>query len=200
MSGMVFACDPIAPIHEDPIVKSADINTKLTSYAGAAGASSKDQPKVYSNFRPLRMAFLVVEYYARNNWGNHGLKRITMNNKGFFFFNLDSRAGLKAVLEVFEEDDISLIATFIGKPIMLDSYTTSMSTFRRYYHFSYGDDFTKEIIRVEYDWRPPRCDICKIFGHVHDTYPKKVVSSPIVTTSNVVSLSIENLHDVSKCG
>ncbi|GKC94115.1 hypothetical protein Tco_1159557, partial [Tanacetum coccineum] len=34
----------------DPIVQSADINTKSTSYAGAAGAVTKDQPKVTSNF------------------------------------------------------------------------------------------------------------------------------------------------------
>ncbi|GKG57882.1 hypothetical protein Tco_0589493, partial [Tanacetum coccineum] len=41
----------------------------------------------------------VVEYYARNNWAKHGLKRIMMNSKGFFFFKFDSRAGLDAVLE-----------------------------------------------------------------------------------------------------
>ncbi|GJW00788.1 hypothetical protein Tco_1556039 [Tanacetum coccineum] len=122
-------------IPSDPIVQSVDINTKSTSYAGAAGASAKDQPKVNSNFRTLvadpvfdgvnisiprkvvekvstrfehtlygyfigkRMAFPVVEYYARNNWAKHGLKRIMMNSKGFFFFKFDSRAGLEAVLE-----------------------------------------------------------------------------------------------------
>ncbi|GJR14967.1 zf-CCHC domain-containing protein [Tanacetum coccineum] len=37
-----------------------------------------------------------------------------------------------------------------------------------------GEDFTKETIHVEYEWRPPRCDVCKIFGHVHDQCPKKV--------------------------
>ncbi|GJU22453.1 hypothetical protein Tco_1155795 [Tanacetum coccineum] len=36
------------------------------------------------------------------------------------------------------------------------------------------DDFTKETIHVEYEWRPPRCDTCKTFGHVHDYCPKKV--------------------------
>ncbi|GJY84853.1 hypothetical protein Tco_0498879 [Tanacetum coccineum] len=40
-------------IPSDPIIQSMDINTKLTSYAGAAGASAKDQPKVNSNFRTL---------------------------------------------------------------------------------------------------------------------------------------------------
>ncbi|GJR79144.1 zinc knuckle CX2CX4HX4C containing protein [Tanacetum coccineum] len=281
----------------DPIVQSVDINTKSTSYAGAAGASAKDQPKVNSNFRPLvadpvfdgvnisiprkviekvsthfehtlygyfirkRMAFPVVEYYARNNWAKHGLKRIMMNNKGFFFFKFDSRAGLEAILEggpwlirnspiilkkwsmdtrllkeeltripiwvklhdvpiqVFEEDGISLIATFIGKPIMLDSYTSSMcndswgrSSFARCLievnsevdlvdvvtigiPSLTGDDFIKETIRVEYEWRPPRCDICKIFGHVHDHCPKKVVSPSIVATSNVVTPTVEKIND-----
>ncbi|GKE30458.1 hypothetical protein Tco_1445842, partial [Tanacetum coccineum] len=41
----------------------------------------------------------------------------------------------------------------------------------------------------------PRCDICKIFGHVHDYCPKKVVSPPIVTTSNVVTPTVEKTND-----
>ncbi|GKC75879.1 zinc knuckle CX2CX4HX4C containing protein [Tanacetum coccineum] len=76
-------------------------------------------------------------------------------------------------LQVFKEDDISLIATFIGKPIMLDSYTSSMckdSWGRSSFAWCLikvkseadlvdsvtigipsltGDDFTKETIRVE---------------------------------------------------
>ncbi|GJR55282.1 zinc knuckle CX2CX4HX4C containing protein [Tanacetum coccineum] len=130
------------------------------------------------------MAFPVVEYYARNNWAKHGLKRIMMNIKGFFFFKFDSRAGLEAVLErgpwlirksliilkkwsmdtrllkeeltphfrigvklhdvpiqVFEEDEADLV----------DVVTNGVPSLTR-------DDFTKETIRVEYEWRPPRCD------------------------------------------
>ncbi|GKE03977.1 zinc knuckle CX2CX4HX4C containing protein [Tanacetum coccineum] len=143
------------PNSETPIVK-------------ATGVSTKDQTKVEANFRSLvadkvfdgRMAFLVIEYYAKNNWAKHGLKRIMMNAKGFFFFKFGTRAGLEAVLEggpwmirnspiilkkwfaktslqkdkltripiwvklhevpiqVFEEDGISLIATYLGKPIL----------------------------------------------------------------------------------
>nr|GEW85864.1 zinc knuckle CX2CX4HX4C [Tanacetum cinerariifolium] len=58
-----------------------------------------------------------------------------------------------------------------------------------------GDDFIKETIRVEYEWRPPRCDICKKFCHVHDHCSKKVVSPPIVTTSNVVTPTVEKTND-----
>nr|GFB80303.1 zinc knuckle CX2CX4HX4C [Tanacetum cinerariifolium] len=48
-------CDgiPKSKIPSNPIVQSVDINTKSTSYAKAAGASAKDQPKVNSNFRTL---------------------------------------------------------------------------------------------------------------------------------------------------
>ncbi|GKD50391.1 zinc knuckle CX2CX4HX4C containing protein [Tanacetum coccineum] len=58
-----------------------------------------------------------------------------------------------------------------------------------------GDDFNKETIHVEYEWRPPRCDDCNIFGHVHDHCPKKVASPPIVTTSKVVSPTVEKSND-----
>ncbi|GKE31985.1 hypothetical protein Tco_1451307 [Tanacetum coccineum] len=58
-----------------------------------------------------------------------------------------------------------------------------------------GDDFIKETICVEYEWRPPRCDICKIFGHVHDHCPKNVVSPSIVATSNVVTPTVEKIND-----
>ncbi|GJZ09925.1 hypothetical protein Tco_0544208, partial [Tanacetum coccineum] len=40
-------------IPSDPNVQSMDINTKSTSYVGAAGANAKEQPKVNSNFRTL---------------------------------------------------------------------------------------------------------------------------------------------------
>ncbi|GJW84889.1 zinc knuckle CX2CX4HX4C containing protein [Tanacetum coccineum] len=203
----------------------------------------------------------MLELRVQENWVKHGLKRIMMNSKGFFFFKFDSWAGVEAVLEggpwlirnspiilkkwsmdtrllkeeltrisiwlklhdvpiqVFEEDGISLIATFIGKYVMLDSNTSSMcndswgrSSFARCLievnleadlvdvvtigiPSLIGDGFTKETIRVEYEWRPPRCDICKIFGHVHDHCPNKVVSPPIVTTSNVVTPTVEKRND-----
>ncbi|GJZ67176.1 hypothetical protein Tco_0630416 [Tanacetum coccineum] len=45
-----------------------------------------------------------------------------------------------------------------------------------------------------------RCDICKIFGHVHDHCPKKVVSPPIVATSNVVTPIVEKINDGFQTG
>ncbi|GJX47798.1 zinc knuckle CX2CX4HX4C containing protein [Tanacetum coccineum] len=61
--------------------------------------STRFDHTLYGYFIGKRMAFPVVEYYARNNWAKHGLKRIMMNSKDFFFFKFDSRTGLEAVLE-----------------------------------------------------------------------------------------------------
>ncbi|GJZ09926.1 zinc knuckle CX2CX4HX4C containing protein [Tanacetum coccineum] len=58
-----------------------------------------------------------------------------------------------------------------------------------------GDGFTKETICVEYEWMPPRCHICKIFGHVHDYCPKKVTTPPIVTTSNVITPTVKKTNN-----
>ena len=223
--------------------------------------SSRLEHTLYGYFMGKRMAYPVVEYFAKNNWAKHGLKKIMMNSEGFFFFKFDTLVGLEAVLkggpwmirnspiilkkwsvdtrfrkeeltsipiwvklhdvplQVFEEEGINLIASFIGKPVLFDSYTTSMckdswgrSSFARClievnsgvdlvevvtigFPSLAGEDFTKETIRVEYEWRPPRCDICKIFGHAHDHCPKKVVSTPVVSTSHVVTPTVVSNND-----
>lgn len=61
--------------------------------------STRLQNTLYGYFIGKRIAFPVVEYFAKNNWSKHGLKRIMMNAKGFFFFQFDSSASLDAVLE-----------------------------------------------------------------------------------------------------
>ncbi|GJT03746.1 zinc knuckle CX2CX4HX4C containing protein, partial [Tanacetum coccineum] len=217
-------------IPSDPIVQSVDIN-KSTSYAGVAGGSAKDQPNVHSNFHTLvadpvfvgvniSIPHKVVEKLIHKS--PIILKKCSMNTRLLKEELTRIPIWIKlhnVPIQVFKEDGISLIATFIGKPVMLDSYTSSMcndswgrSSFARCLIevnseadlvdvVTIGipslseDDFTKETIRVEYEWRPPRCDTCKIFGHVHDYCPKKVVSPPIVATSNVVTPNAEKTND-----
>ncbi|GJZ15429.1 zinc knuckle CX2CX4HX4C containing protein [Tanacetum coccineum] len=190
--------------------------------------------KVYVMCIGKIMAFPVVEYYARNNWAKHGLKRIMMNNKGFFFFKFDSRAGLEAILEgslwlirnspiilkkwsmdtrllkeelthipirvklhdvpiqVFEEDGISLIATFIGKTIMLDSYTSSMC------NDSWGrSSFARCLIKVNSEVDLVDVVTIGIPSLIGDDFIKETirVDPSIVATSNVVTPTIEKIND-----
>ncbi|GJY84626.1 retrovirus-related pol polyprotein from transposon 17.6 [Tanacetum coccineum] len=91
---------------------------------------------------------------------------------------------------------LSLITTQIGKPLMLDSYTSNMclhswgrSTYARaLIEISADVDLMDSLviaiprcdkeghtfatIDIEYEWTPPRCASCKIFDHVSDKCPK----------------------------
>ncbi|GJS96242.1 zinc knuckle CX2CX4HX4C containing protein [Tanacetum coccineum] len=61
--------------------------------------STRFEHTLYGYFIGKRIAFPVVEYYARINLAKRGLKRIMMNNKGFFFFKFISRVSLEVVLK-----------------------------------------------------------------------------------------------------
>ncbi|GJZ98814.1 zinc knuckle CX2CX4HX4C containing protein [Tanacetum coccineum] len=110
-------------------------------------------------------------------------------------------------IQVFSENVLSIIASQIGKPIMLDSYTTSMciesrgrSSFARCLieigvPLIEGTGFTIETVTIEYEWKPPWCDLCKIFDHVQDHCPKKVSITPFAVTSSVATPTVEKTND-----
>ncbi|GJY44537.1 hypothetical protein Tco_0432750 [Tanacetum coccineum] len=37
-----------------------------------------------------------------------------------------------------------------------------------------GTRHTREVIKIEYEWKPPHCNDCKIFGHSNAMCPKRV--------------------------
>ncbi|GJW68116.1 zinc knuckle CX2CX4HX4C containing protein [Tanacetum coccineum] len=182
----------VSHIDESLIVQYVSIQDKPSSYIGAAG---------------LWSATLVI------TWGKYGLTRIMMNFKSFFFFKFNTSKSLEDVLEngpwmirntpiilkkwsmntrlckeeltcipvwvkihdvplqVFSEDGISIIASQLesltmGVPLIEDS------------------GFSIETVRIKYEWKPPRCDLCMVFGHVHDQSPKKVTVTSIAEKTN----------------
>lgn len=34
--------------------------------------------------------------------------------------------------------------------------------------------YTKDVVRIEYEWKPPRCSLCKVFGHTDTTCPMSI--------------------------
>ncbi|XP_022040604.1 uncharacterized protein LOC110943156 [Helianthus annuus] len=100
-------------------------------------------------------------------------------------------------LAAYTEDGLSLIATAIGEPKLLDSYTTSMcldswgrsSYARALIEVSadkdlkeeitmaipdlQGEGYVKESMYVEYEWNPHRCSLCCVFGHADDHCPRQ---------------------------
>nr|GEX52239.1 hypothetical protein [Tanacetum cinerariifolium] len=107
----------------------------------------------------------------------------------------------------YSEIGLSLITTQIGKPIMLDTYTSNMclnslgqSTYAKALievatdtklkesmiiaiPLSNKEGHTFSTVDIEYEWTPPRCETCMIFDHVSDKCPKlpKVVAPAQVT-------------------
>nr|GEU28760.1 putative ATPase, F1/V1/A1 complex, alpha/beta subunit, zinc knuckle CX2CX4HX4C [Tanacetum cinerariifolium] len=112
----------------------------------------------------------------------------------------------KVPLVTYSKDGLSLIATQIGIPLMLDAYSSSMcgeawghiNFARALIEVSSGldlkkevtmavpnedeTDYTWEVISVEYEWQPPRCVDCKIFGHSSDRCPK-IIREPLTPVS-----------------
>ncbi|GJU11755.1 hypothetical protein Tco_1134151 [Tanacetum coccineum] len=64
---------------------------------------------VYFMGRELRP---VVENYVKNAWGKYGIVRVKIHD---------------IPIVAFTEEELSELATRLGKPIMFDSYTSSMS-------------------------------------------------------------------------
>lgn len=99
---------------------------------------------------------------------------------------------------VYYEVGLILITTQIGHPIMLDSYTSTLCL-KSWGHNSYARAFVEvsskeallnslvvaipypngsghslEKIDIEYEWKPPRCETCKVFYHNDDGCSKRV--------------------------
>ena len=129
----------------------------------------------------------------------------------------------KVPLVAYSEDGLSLIATQVGKPIMLDSFTSSMcvdswgriSFARALVELSAdselksqvtmaipneeGNGFTTEIINVEYEWKPPHCGECKTFGHALIECPNRV-KEVVRSNTNVAAKASEASATLEKTG
>lgn len=108
-------------------------------------------------------------------------------------------------IAAFTEDGLSAIASKLGTPLMLDSYTSSMcvnswgrldfaralidvradrvpkDTMVVSVPFVEGVGYSLHTVRVEYEWKPPRCNTCTVFGHAADQCPKRV---PVASDNN----------------
>nr|GEY33814.1 hypothetical protein [Tanacetum cinerariifolium] len=153
---------------------------------------------VYGFFLGKRVAYPIVANYVRNTWDKFGLVRSMFSaSTGLFSFQFSFMDGLDAMLENGPCDDgLGAIATKLGTPLMLDSYTSDMcmqswgrSSYARVTIELRADVEMKENIvvgmpkitreghytcnvLVEYEWKPPMCSSCKVFRHIHEECPK----------------------------
>ncbi|GJY29012.1 zinc knuckle CX2CX4HX4C containing protein [Tanacetum coccineum] len=175
--------------------------------------SKRFKNTLYGYFIGKRLAFPLVENYVKNAWAKFGLERVMLTN-GFFFFQFATKDGMEKVLEsgpwlirllhnvpivAYSEIGLSLISSQLGRPIMLDGYTSSICR-KSWGKNSYarvlvevsaleplkeeivvavplvdGSGHTFENVEVEFEWQPLRCATCKIFDHWDSECPKQVM-------------------------
>nr|GEW67696.1 hypothetical protein [Tanacetum cinerariifolium] len=122
-------------------------------------------------------------------------------------------------LNTIKGQGLSLIATQIGKPIMLDAFTSSMCTqdwgrvgyARALIKISSDKELKQEVImavlnledtlaehtmvtiQVEYEWRQPICLECHVFGHATEQCPKRSPEGKAYgTTKNNKGFKVNN--------
>ncbi|XP_071739373.1 uncharacterized protein [Rutidosis leptorrhynchoides] len=104
----------------------------------------------------------------------------------------------------FTEMGLSIIASKIGRPMMLDSYTSNMcleswgrpNFARAMIEVSADKELrntikvgtpndngtnTMDVVTIEYEWKPPRCSCCKVFGHRDSQCPKQIIKEAVKT-------------------
>ncbi|GJS42095.1 putative reverse transcriptase domain, reverse transcriptase zinc-binding domain protein [Tanacetum coccineum] len=177
--------------------------------AAAAKVKSRYENSIVGFFVGKDPSFPFAQQYVSNTWRKFRFEKITRNDDGVYLFKFASKSGEVTKVPVwvklynvpvlaYSEDGLSLIATQISKPIMLDAFTSSMcveswgriSFARALIEISAhsvlkkevtmaisdeeGDGYTKEIIRVVYEWKPPHCVNCQSFGHDPNLCPKLI--------------------------
>ncbi|XP_071718721.1 uncharacterized protein [Rutidosis leptorrhynchoides] len=105
------------------------------------------------------------------------------------------------------EEGLSRIASKVGRPMMLDSYTSTMcmeswgrpNYARAMIELSADKDMREsltiatpcadgskvvtDMVTIEYEWSPPRCGGCKVFGHKDIQCPKNI---PVIDIQKAV--------------
>ncbi|GJZ00857.1 hypothetical protein Tco_0518286 [Tanacetum coccineum] len=90
------------------------------------------------------------------------------------------------LVTAFSEDDLSAIPTKLADVELKDNIVVVMPKITREGHYTCN-------VRVEYEWKPPRCSSCKVFGHAHEECTKntgvgenKIVNKPSQTSRGVL--------------
>nr|GEX18071.1 hypothetical protein [Tanacetum cinerariifolium] len=123
-------------------------------------------------------------------WGKYGFIDVQVDDNGGCFFKFKNEEGMEKVIEqAWTRDDISALASSLGKPLRMDNITAQAcqtgrgrATFARVLvEFDVKKGFKDEIgiqymskdnivkgtkvVKVEYQWKPKICSNCMMFGN-----------------------------------
>ncbi|GJR41054.1 RNA-directed DNA polymerase, eukaryota, reverse transcriptase zinc-binding domain protein [Tanacetum coccineum] len=126
----------------------------------------------YGFFLGKRVAYHVVANYVRNTWGKYGLVHSMFSSStGLFSFQFSSMEGLDAMLENGPWSSYARVMIELRADVDLkDNIIVVMPRITKEGHYICN-------VCVEYEWKPPRCASCKVFGHIHEECPKNTRTS-----------------------
>nr|GEY76602.1 hypothetical protein [Tanacetum cinerariifolium] len=99
-------------------------------------------------------------------------------------------------ITAFNEDGLSALLRYLADVELKDTIMMAMPK-----HM--GEGYYTCIVRVENEWKPPRCSCCKVFGHTQEECPKNIGLSVAKNlkkpsqTSRGVSVGVEPTNEVS---
>ncbi|GKB73170.1 hypothetical protein Tco_0934582, partial [Tanacetum coccineum] len=162
----------------------------------------------YGFFLEKQVAYPVVAKYIRNTWGKYELVRSMVKLYG-------------VPVTAFSDDDLSVIATQLGTPLMLDSYTSDMymqswgrSSYARVMIELRADVKLKDIIvvvmpkvteeghyicnvSVEYEWKPPSVPVGPKMGFKPQKEYRHVPKKPTASYNGNKKKGVEPTTEVS---
>ncbi|GKB74237.1 hypothetical protein Tco_0935649, partial [Tanacetum coccineum] len=177
--------------------------------AAANKVKSRYENSIVGFFVGKDPSFQVVQNYVVNTWTKFRFEKITRNDDGVYLFKFASKVGMEQVLEKGPW-------TIRKSPIILTKWSSSVSLKKgevtkvpvwvKLYNvpvLAYpedglsliatqieeeDDEYIKEVIRVEYEWKPPHCGECKSFWHGPNVCPKRTKEDIHVAAKNTSSL------------
>nr|GEW92900.1 hypothetical protein [Tanacetum cinerariifolium] len=180
---------------DDSGTASHMVNEGISSpYTVASHEEPKSRPRfsgntLYGFFLAKHMAYPVVENYVKITWSKFGLAKLMMTNEsGHWMQMLWWRTFVTSLfgrslknhdipITVFTKYGLNVIATKLDKPLMLDSYTTTMCT-GFWGRASYVGAMVELQANVELK------DTIVVFGHVPDDCPKQPVFNVLKNLKN----------------
>ncbi|GJX51422.1 hypothetical protein Tco_0278267 [Tanacetum coccineum] len=128
---------------------------------------------LYGYFIGERLAFPTVEAYVKNAWEKYGFEpaifRKYQDEKGDYVKGTCVGSYTQCAC-----CDVLGSCSYAQVLVELSSKCAAMETFVVAFPLPKSKGHYLETLEVEYEWWPPRCSKCKIFGHEDDACPSRV--------------------------
>ncbi|GJU58345.1 retrotransposon protein, putative, ty1-copia subclass [Tanacetum coccineum] len=130
---------------------------------------------VYGFFLGNHVVYPVVENYVMNTWSKFGLVKSMMTK-------VDTGCDVNIMIE--DVCNVPVLASYARAMLELRADVELKDTIMVVVPKFVGEGYHMKTIRVRYEWTPPRCSNCKVFGHVLDEFPKQPVSDVLKNLKN----------------